>query len=126
MSKGLTVTEEKIELEPPNWCISRGKIGNGYAYWGVRGKGHGLAIIISIDTREDEDWIHVSVSRKSRVPSYEDLCLVKQDFIGDDREAYQKFPKASEHVNTHPYCLHLWSPLDGRKVTPDFRIAGEI
>jgi len=80
----------------------------------------GLHVIESVHKELDgKSWKHVSVSRRSRIPSYEDLVLVKKQFIGEDKTAYQIFPKASHHVNIHPYCLHLWHCIDG-DVTPDF------
>lgn len=90
---------------------------DGFAY---RSKSLGLVVISSVSKEADNKfWQHVSVSRKSRLPSYDDLKLVKSMFIGDDKEAYQVFVKESNHVNIHPYCLHLWSCLDGN-VMPDF------
>ena len=80
----------------------------------------GLRVIESWNKELDgKTWHHVSVSRKSRLPSYEDLCFVKKVFIGEDKTAYQIFAKKSDHVNIHPYCLHLWHCVDG-DVTPDF------
>ena len=65
-------------------------------------------------------WLHVSYSRPTRVPSYDDLVLVKRCFIGAERKAISVHPPESEHVNLHPYCLHLWHALDGDGL-PDFR-----
>lgn len=68
----------------------------------------------------DTVWLHVSVSRKSQVPSYADLEEVKRIFVGLDRKAIMVMPAASEHYNHHPYCLHLFAPLE-RDPLPDFR-----
>jgi len=68
----------------------------------------GLRVAMSVEHYNGQDWLHVSVSRRSKMPSYDDLKRVKHDFIGDDHAAYQAFPKASEHVNLHEFCLHLW------------------
>lgn len=59
-----------------------------------------------------EEWIHVSISRPDRLPEYQELAKVKKDFLGDELEAYQVFPKKSDHVNVHSFCLHLWAPVD--------------
>ena len=58
-----------------------------------------------------EHFLHVSVSRRSRLPSWDDLKLVKKSFIGEDREAVHVLPKASDYINLHPYCLHLWGEI---------------
>lgn len=80
----------------------------------------GLAVIVSIDEcGKSGEWVHVSVSRKARLPSWGDLARVKSDFIGDDREAIQFLPSRSEWVNLHEHCLHMWSRLDGSLAVPD-------
>ena len=74
---------------------------------------NGLAVICSGEVKEDgKRWLHISISRSSRVPSYDDLCRVKRDFIGEESKAVMVFAPKSKHVNIHPYCLHLWSCLD--------------
>lgn len=85
-----------------------------------RSKSLGLFVIISKAIELDNhEWIHLSVSRKSRIPSYEDLALVKKQFLGE-RHAYQCFVPEREHINIHPYVLHLWAREDGKAVLPDF------
>ena len=79
----------------------------------------GLMVLASVDYIDGKRWIHLSASRRSRCPSYEDLAMVKLVFLGPDVTAYQVFPAKSEHRNFMDYCLHLWSPLDGDPF-PDF------
>lgn len=74
----------------------------------------GLRVLRSISTTKDgKQWIHVSVSRADRIPSWADLSKVKDEFIGEDQEAYQVLASSHDHVNLHSFCLHLWSPIDG-------------
>ena len=82
-----------------------------------------LAVIETFGTHKGEEWYHLSVSRSNRIPSYEDLVKVKRDFIGADRKAIMILPPRSEHVNIHPFCLHLYYRRDGDSL-PDFR--GEL
>lgn len=105
-----------------------------YGLMECRGDGFGflrqdrrLVVIVSVAREEDgRIWKHVSVSRRGQLPTYEDLKEVKRWFISDKETAYQVFSPADKHVNIHPYCLHLWSCLDGA-VTPDFsRGSGSI
>lgn len=74
---------------------------------------------------DNKRWIHVSYSRPGKMPSYADLVLVKDRFIGAARSAISVHPPKSEHVSLHPYCLHLWHCLDGDGL-PDFRHEGQI
>lgn len=81
---------------------------------------NGMTINRSISREKDGKlWIHVSFSRRSRIPDYDDITRVKRDFIGDDKKAVMVFPALSEHVNIHPYCLHLWNCVDEDPL-PDF------
>jgi hypothetical protein len=74
----------------------------------------GMSVIVSGAREADgKRWLHVSFARPDRLPSYEDLALVKQLFIGDDAYAIQVFPPKDHHVNIHPFCLHLFSCVDG-------------
>ena len=73
-----------------------------------------IQVLRSISTVQDgSQWIHVSLSRTDRLPTYEEMVKVKNEFIGGGREAYQVFARDEDHVNVHSKCLHLWSPIDG-------------
>lgn len=66
-------------------------------------------MIVSEESHGDGyTYLHVSFSRRSRIPSYEDLDWVRKAFIGDDVESIQVFPRKEEYVNLHPNTLHLW------------------
>lgn len=55
-------------------------------------------------------WDHVSVSLPNRCPVWPEMSRVKDLFFHDDETAMQLHVPASDHVNNHPYCLHLWHP----------------
>jgi hypothetical protein len=55
-------------------------------------------------------WDHVSVSRIDRIPTWEEMEFVKRLFFEDNEIAMQLHVPASDHINIHPYCLHLWRP----------------
>jgi len=86
----------------------------------------GRVVILSGSREQDGNrWLHVSMSRADRLPSWEDLRECKELFIGD-RVAVQVFPRKAEYVNIHPNVLHLWSCLDA-EILPDFtRGSGSI
>lgn len=127
---GEMLTGWQLEIWPqrdiPGWAYQRDNLFP-FLWEGKLGaKTQGMRVIASATVEaDDKRWMHVSYSRKTRVPSYEDSCLVKSAFIGDERLALALFPRSAEHVNIHPRCLHLWSCLDGDP-TPDFRHAGQI
>jgi len=75
-----------------------------------------LRVIRSFSTiKGGEKWVHISVSRPDRLPSWEELTKVKNEFLGEDVEAYQVLPRKEDYVNTHRYCLHLWMPADKKR-----------
>ena len=110
---------------PVGWNETQAMCLNWRAY-----EGHGLKVIVEIELHENTfegasiarggHWMHVSFSRPTRVPNYAETKAVKALFIGHDRKAIMIFPAEGEHVNIHPHCLHLFSPLDADPL-PDFR-----
>jgi len=84
----------------------------------------GLRVFFTVSRERDgREWVHVSCSRKERIPDWDDIRAVKDLFIGTGKEALQVFPPESEYVNLHTTTLHLWHCLDER-ITPDFREMG--
>jgi hypothetical protein len=55
-------------------------------------------------------WDHVSVSRANRCPNWPEMEHVHRLFFKDDETTMQLHVPAKDHVNCHPYCLHLWRP----------------
>lgn len=60
----------------------------------------------------DGGWEHVSVSRRTRCPNWAEMAYIKDLFFRDDEAVVEFHVPKSEHVNDHPYCLHLWRPTD--------------
>ena len=46
--------------------------------------------------------------------SLEEMKAIKDIFFNDEEECYQVFPKKSEYVNLHPYCMHIWRDRDAK------------
>jgi hypothetical protein len=68
--------------------------------------GHGQ--ILRVIASDQFGWEHVSVSRKDRCPTWEEMCQIKDLFWDDTDCVVQYHPPRSEYVNNHPHCLHLW------------------
>lgn len=69
-------------------------------------------------------WEHVSVSTPGRCPNWPEMCFVKNLFWSADDVVIQFHPAASEYVNNHPYCLHLWRPQGITLPTPPRLLVG--
>lgn len=95
---------------------------DGYAYQTL----NGLFVIQSEAVEADGNvWLHTSFSRKSRMPTYEDMAMVKRIFIGDGQKAVMVFPDKAHHVNIHPFCLHFFTPLYHEPL-PEFSLGGTL
>jgi hypothetical protein len=105
---------------PDGWRILQ-PWGDGNVY---RYRDQLTVIVTTADFPDGRDWMHISCSRKDRLPSFDDLKFAKSTFAGDGRYAYQVFPPADKYVNIHPFSLHLWAPLNGAPPLPDFTSGG--
>lgn len=92
---------------------------NGPDGWILAHTGGDGAVIVTCAVHDGVEWIHASMTRRGRVPSYDDLCQLHRAAFGD-RWAYQVFAPPSEHININPHALHLWGRLDGRPGLPNF------
>ena len=63
---------------------------------------------------ENEDgWEHVSIELYARrLPTWEEMCFIKDLFWDDEEEVVQIHPKKSHYVNLTE-ALHLWRPHNG-------------
>lgn len=69
-----------------------------------------LKVIVSDSIAPDFPWEHVSVSTRNRCPNWPEMDFIKRLFWDDDECVMQLHPPRCDHVNCHPYCLHLWRP----------------
>jgi hypothetical protein len=71
-------------------------------------------------------WEHVSIAPYDRrtVPSWDDMCRLKDMFFEDDEVVVQYHPAKSQYVNNLPNCLHLRRPIDEALPTPPSIMVG--
>lgn len=65
-------------------------------------------IIIS----KDAGLWHLTISRKDRLPTYDEMKTARYQFLPDVPYMVQIFPPKKDFVNVHQFCLHLWEPKD--------------
>ena len=82
-------------------CLEEGHDGG---WFEVVLKGRTLRVVASFGG----GWDHVSVSLKTRVPSWREMEYVKRLFFEDHEWAIQLHAPPAEHINIHPNTLHLW------------------
>ena len=64
------------------------------------------------------DWQHVSCSFPDRCPTWDEMCIIKDIFWKPEDCCIQIHPPASEYVNNHKYCLHIWKYMAGEIPRP--------
>lgn len=71
-------------------------------------------------------WNHVSVSpmKRSMMPSWDDMCRLKDIFFHDEEAVIQVHPPKAEYVNMMPNCLHLWQCKYKEMVLPPSCLVG--
>lgn len=93
---------------------------DGFRCYKLVSRTYPLVVMVTVARYGDgKRWLHVSASFRDRLPTYPEMCRIKEDVIGADKKAVQVFVPMSEHVNIHPFCLHLWHCVDGDPL-PDF------
>lgn len=98
---------------PERYRVSRdgGETGDPFgAFLIPRRPGESPLRVIACASWDEVPFDHVSVSLPDRCPTWDEMCRVKDLFWTDDECVMQLHPPRSEHVNTHPYCLHMWRP----------------
>ncbi len=56
-------------------------------------------------------WEHVSVSTQTRCPTWEEMTFIRHCFWKPDELVVEYHMPVEEHINLHPYTLHLWRPV---------------
>jgi hypothetical protein len=106
---------------PNEFRVRIGSIGNNGCFFIPRRPGEPPLRVIC---GEGLGWQHVSVSLPDRCPTWAEMCRIKGLFWGPEDVVMQLHPRESEYVNDHPYCLHLWRPLEGEIPSPPSWMVG--
>lgn len=78
-----------------------------------------LRIVASSDL-----WEHVSVSLKNRTPTWAEMEFVCRLFWDEEEAVMQLHPPRSQWVSNHPFCLHLFRPIDQAIPLPPVGMVG--
>ena len=100
--------------------------GDDYGFFHLRtNDGAALGVMVSSGD-ETIRWEHVSVSTRTRCPTWAEMAWVKSLFWEDEEVVIQYHPSKSQYVNYHPYCLHMYRPLDLVIPCPPTITVGEV
>ncbi len=112
---------------PEKFRITKGVLGshegdgNNGAFW-VKTKKYVFTVVAS----DQLEWEHVSVSLPLRCPTWDEMCFIKRMFWSEDDCVIQYHPSEKAYVNNHPYCLHLWRPVNKEIPTPPSLMVGQV
>ncbi|HEV8639413.1 MAG TPA: hypothetical protein VG370_34830 [Chloroflexota bacterium] len=85
-------------------------------------RAEGLRAVLSGATESDgRRWLHLSLSHRQRLPTWDELRRTKEAFLGD-RYALTVLPPPDRYVNLAPHVLHCFALADPRAqwVLPEF------
>jgi hypothetical protein len=83
------------------------------------------AVFLNVIASHGGGWEHVSVSTPLRVPTWDEMCFIKDMFWDDTDCVVQYHPPKADYVNQHPHCLHMWRPLNGKLPRPPKWMVGK-
>lgn len=105
----------RLKPEVENYRIKKGPLGSPEGLtcgaFDIPFKSYTLFAVVS--NGKFDGWEHVSVSLKNRCPNWEEMCMVKDLFWDEEETVLQFHVPKSQHINNHPYCLHMWRKKDG-------------
>ena len=90
------------------YCIQGCQEGDDGGAFLIPFEGRNLQVIAS----NGLGWEHVSVSLNQRCPNWREMNFVKDLFWNNDEVVMQLHVAKKNHINIHPFCLHMWRPLD--------------
>ena len=79
---------------------------------------NGIAGLLRVIVSWGEGWEHASISLENRVPTWDEMCFVKDMFWLSNECVIQYHPAQKDYINCHNYCLHLWRPIDQKIPMP--------
>ena len=93
---------------------------------GGSGEIHMPTWIGSVIWSYDAGWEHVSVApyKKNIMPSWDDMCKIKDIFWDEDETVVQYHPAKEDYVNNVANCLHLWKPINQKIPKPNKLLVG--
>lgn len=81
---------------------------------GVRVRLNVLAVSGEVSRKDfgaEYAWDHVSVSTERRIPLWAEMAFIKYVFWLPEETVMQLHVPTKQHINDHPFTLHLWRPL---------------
>jgi len=72
----------------------------------------------------DREHVSVAPVKRKILPTWEQMCIVKDVFFKEDEAVIQIHPPRADYVNMLTNCLHLWRPISKQLVLPPTFMVG--
>ncbi len=114
------------EFRMPDHPTHASRRGHLFGTFAIR-RGSSTVYVIAEQAHPIAAFEHVSAhvreaNGKMRVPSWAEMCWIKDLFWNDEETVVQYHVPRAEWVNTHPHVLHLWKPIDALPRPPIFAV----
>jgi hypothetical protein len=91
---------------------------NGYFVLESFRRGRTFVIVASNGMGWEHVSVHVEEGKRQQLPTWREMCFVKDIFWDSEDVVMQLHPRKSQYVNHDPFTLHLWRPVDVPIPTP--------
>ena len=82
-----------------------------------------LKVIVAPMNNDECKWEHVSVSKQTSCPTWEEMCYVKNLFWSKDEVVVQFHPDEKNYIDTCGTCLHMWRNKEtGHELPPSILV----
>ena len=102
----------EIEANEYVWDMRPAPIAHSFVGYCKLPQAKRCSLLISYSEGNEMDHVSVSPMNRFTVPTWEDMCALKDIFFEDEEVVLQFHPRKSQYVNIMNNCLHLWRPKD--------------
>jgi len=81
---------------------------------------------LSVVVSDGMEWDHVSVSTRTRCPTWDEMCWVKNIFFDPEETVIQYHPPESCYIDEFPYALHMWRKQGATIELPPAWMVGRV
>lgn len=110
------------EIKNNKRCVWHDVTGDGFRGYIRAPRGWEASIVVS----NGAGWEHISIApmKKHIVPTWEDMCWLKDEFFNENEAVIEIHPAKSDYVNNMSNCLHLWRCSYKEMVLPPSCLVG--
>lgn len=109
----------EIEANEYVWDMRPAPIAHSFVGYCKLPQAKRCSLLISYSEGNEMDHVSVSPMNRFTVPTWEDMCALKEICFYPEEECYQVHPKQSEYlhgVGDLENVLHIWHPVNNRTI----------